>query len=51
MYRLRRADGSQFWAEFSGRKMAGGTTHGVWMIADVTLRVARERQGQGCDPA
>lgn len=46
MYRLRRADGSQFWAEFSGRKMAGGTGHGVWMIADVTLRVARDRQAQ-----
>lgn len=51
MYRLRRADGSQFWAEFSGRKMAGGTGHGVWMIADVTLRVARDRQGQGSDTA
>jgi PAS domain S-box-containing protein len=45
MYRLHRADGTQFWAEFSGRKMAGGTGHGVWMIADVTLRVARDRQG------
>jgi PAS domain S-box-containing protein len=40
IYRLRRADGSQFWAEFSGRKMAGGPTHSVWMIADVTFRVA-----------
>lgn len=46
MYRLRRADGSQFWAELSGRKMAGGATHGVWMIADVTLRVANERRSQ-----
>jgi PAS domain S-box-containing protein len=51
MYRLRRADGSQIWAEFSGRKMAGGTTHGIWMIADVTLRVALELQEQGRDSA
>jgi PAS domain S-box-containing protein len=46
MYRLRRADGSEFWAEFSGRKMAGGPTHSVWMIADVTLRVANEQRAQ-----
>ena len=51
MYRLRRADGSQFWAEFSGRKMAGGTARGVWMIADVTLRVARDRQDQSSKTA
>lgn len=44
MYRLRRADGSQFWAEFSGRKMAGDPTHSVWMIADVTLRLAGDRR-------
>ena len=50
MYRLSRADGSQFWAEFSGRKMAGGTAHGVWMIADVTLRVAREAKNSERDP-
>lgn len=46
MYRLRRADGSEFWAELSGRKMAGGMTHSVWMIADVTLRVANERRSR-----
>ena len=46
MYRLRRADGSQFWAELSGRRMAGGVTHSVWMISDVTLRVAGERRSQ-----
>lgn len=51
MYRLRRADGSQFWAEFSGRQMAGGATHSVWMITDVTLRVANERRAQSSDPA
>jgi len=46
MYRLRRADGSEFWAEFSGRQMAGGPSRSVWMIADVTLRVANERRAQ-----
>jgi len=49
MYRLRRADGTQFWAEFSGRKMAGGAGHSVWMIADVTLRVANERRAHKRD--
>ena len=46
MYRLRRADGSQLWTEFSGRRMTGGGAHSVWMIADVTLRVAREHKDQ-----
>lgn len=46
MYRLRRADGTQFWAELSGRRMAGGIQHSVWMIADVTLRVANERRSR-----
>ncbi len=46
MYRLHRADGTQFWAELSGRRMAGETGHSVWMIADVTLRVASERRAQ-----
>ena len=46
MYRLRRADGSQFWAELSGRRMTGRGNHSVWMIADVTLRVAGERRSQ-----
>ena len=44
MYRLKRADGTQFWAELSGRKMPAGMTHSIWMIADVTLRVANERR-------
>lgn len=51
MYRLKRADGSQFWAELSGRKMTSGITHTVWMIADVTLRVANERRTRSRDPA
>jgi PAS domain S-box-containing protein len=43
MYRLKRADGTQFWAELSGRRMPAGMAHSsVWMIADVTLRVANE---------
>lgn len=51
MYRLRRADGTQFWAEFSGRQMAGGASRSVWMIADVTLRVANERRAHPRDAA
>lgn len=43
MYRLRRADGSEFWAEFSGRPLAGEVPQSVWMIADVTLREARRQ--------
>jgi PAS domain S-box-containing protein len=46
MYRLRRADGSQFWAELSGRRMVGQADHSVWMMADVTLRVANERRAR-----
>lgn len=46
MYRLRRADGTQFWAELSGRRMANGSSRSVWMIADVTLRVANERRAR-----
>ncbi len=46
MYRLRRADGTQFWAELSGRRVAGGVQHSVWTIADVTLRVANERRAR-----
>lgn len=45
IYRLRRADGSQFWAEFSGRSMGGNLAdHSVWLIADVTMRVANPPQ-------
>jgi PAS domain S-box-containing protein len=51
MYRLKRADGTQFWAEFSGRKMPVGMTHSVWMVADVTLRVTNEARSRQRDPA
>lgn len=50
MYRLKRADGSQFWAELSGHRMPAGMTHSVWMIADVTLRVANERRAKPRPP-
>lgn len=46
MYRLHRADGTQFWAELSGRRMAGKAGYSVWMVSDVTLRVANERRAQ-----
>jgi len=51
IYRLKRADGSQFWAELSGRRMPAGMTHNIWIIADVTLRVANERRAQPRPPA
>jgi PAS domain S-box-containing protein len=51
MYRLQRADGSQLWAEFSGRKMPGGPSSSVWMIADVTLRVANDQRSPQRDPS
>lgn len=51
MYRLKRADDTQFWAELSGRKMPVGMTHSVWMVADVTLRVANEARSRQRDPA
>ncbi|MCK9380175.1 MAG: PAS domain S-box protein [Sulfuritalea sp.] len=50
MYRLRRADGSQFWAELSGRRMSRGEGRTVWMIADVTLRVVNDRRSQPREP-
>ncbi len=50
MYRMCRADGTQFWAELSGRRMAGSGKHSVWMIADVTLRVANERRTRPREP-
>jgi len=46
IYRMRRADGSQFWAELSGRRMAGSESHSVWMIVDITLRIASERRSR-----
>jgi PAS domain S-box-containing protein len=40
IYRMRRADGSEFWAELSGRLMhEKGLRRSVWTIADVTSRV------------
>jgi len=52
MYRLKRADGTQFWAELSGRRMPAGIAHSsVWMVAEVTLRVANEAQSRQCEPA
>ena len=50
MYRLRRADGTQFWAELSGRRMTGTAGPSVWMIADVTLRAANERRARPREP-
>lgn len=44
LYRLRRANGTELWGEFSGRKMTDGQTHSVWMIADATQRVASDRR-------
>jgi PAS domain S-box-containing protein len=44
LYRMHRANGTEFWAEFSGRKMADGQAHSVWMIADATMRVASDRR-------
>lgn len=46
MYRMKRADGTEFWAELSGHRMAAAMPHNVWMIADVTLRIANERRAQ-----
>lgn len=43
MFRLRRADGSEFWAELSGHAMAPGDTRSVWTIADVTLQAGAQR--------
>ena len=45
VYRLKRSDGSQFWAELSGRQMQGEGLHrSVWTVADVTLRTDKSRQ-------
>lgn len=42
VYRLKRADHSEFWAEAFGRRMPGPAGHTVWMFADVTMRVAQQ---------
>lgn len=39
--RLRRADGSEFWAELSGHALATGDLRSVWMVADVTMQAGR----------
>lgn len=41
--RLRRADGSEFWAEFSGHALAAGDLRSVWMVSDVTMQAAARR--------
>lgn len=41
--RLRRADGSEFWAEFSGHALAAGDLRSVWMVADVTMQAGKSR--------
>lgn len=43
--RLRRADGSEFWAEFSGSTLQDSHEHprSVWLIADVTVRAGYSR--------
>lgn len=41
--RLRRADGSEFWAEFSGHALATGDLRSVWMVADVTMQAGKAR--------
>jgi PAS domain S-box-containing protein len=46
MYRLKRADGTQFWAELSGHRMPAVIKHNVWIVADATLRIANERRAQ-----
>lgn len=46
-YRLKRGDGSQFWAEFSGRRMDGaGPQRNVWLIAEAPLRPAAGMSGE-----
>lgn len=41
--RMRRGDGSEFWAELSGRRMGDHeNTRSVWLIDDVTMRKGRE---------
>lgn len=46
MFRLRRANGEQFWAEISGRHMAGKPKMSVWIITDITLLVANQQRNR-----
>jgi PAS domain S-box-containing protein len=50
-FRLKRADGTEFWAELTGHRMPAGMTHSIWMVADVSLRLANERKARQRDPA
>ena len=46
LHRLRRADGTEFWAELSGRLLGeSGLSRSIWTIADLALR--SERYGNG----
>ena len=39
MERMRRADGSQFWAELSGRRMYyGDVVRDLWMISEAPVQ-------------
>lgn len=41
-YRMRRADGTQFWAEISGRSMEGnGPSRSVWLVGEAPIRSAQ----------
>ncbi len=51
MYRLRRADGGQFWAEITGRRMSGEAKQSVWVITDITLLVANQQRARSREPA
>ena len=51
MYRLRRADGGQFWAELSGRRMTGRPGQTVWVITDITQTVANRQRERNKHPA
>lgn len=51
MYRLRRADGGQFWAEITGRRMSGESKQSVWVITDITLLVANQQRARSGEMA
>ncbi len=47
-YRLKRGDGTQFWAEFSGRRMDGdGPPRNVWLIGEAPLRLSPATRQSG----
>lgn len=43
-FRLRRADGSEFWAELDGRRMDGSGERSVWLVAQAPLRPQAGKQ-------